>query len=162
MEQPYKIVNLTLYYANFFEEQDNNFSFASRPWNPLFIVPEEKNILIRKITGSWVTRKSGLAPDFRAIKSFRIVFKLLDKMQVPLQTIPGTVQNSNSGAFIQPAGQIEQLTSINSFKPYNDFKNGIIAGGIQLTYLEWSFFDPGTYSAIEYDLRLQIYYQDID
>jgi hypothetical protein len=165
MKQPYKIINLRFFYFQGSQTEDNNFSFAGAPagaWDPLFIVSEEKNVLIKKITGSWVTQTSGLSPDLRAIKYFKVLYRLLDKIDVPLATVPGLIQNSNSGAFIQPAGQIDKLTSINSYKPYNDFVPGIIAGGIQLTYLEWQFFDSVISSALEYELRLQIYYQDID
>lgn len=164
MKQPYKIVNL---YFKYFQSQetDNNFSFAGAPigpWSPLFIIPEEKNVLIKKITGSYTSVSTGLGSGLRAIKSWKVLFKLLDKMETDLQTIPGTIQNPNSGSFIQPAGQIEKLTSINSYKPFNNFNPGIIAGGIQLTYIEWTHWQPGSTFPIEDELNLQIYYQDID
>lgn len=163
MKQPYKSVEYVFYYAQSFQPTDNNFSLVSIPWNPLSFIPEEQNVLIKKINASWTTIERGLAPGSRAIKSWKVLFRYLDKMGNPLQTIHGLVQNSNSGPFINPINPIEKFTSLNSYKPINNFNPGIIAGGIEINYLEWSFFDIGIISSfLEYNLRISIYYQDID
>lgn len=162
-KQPYKVVAFDIFIATdwaYYQYAPLQFS-AEMPWiigNNLCIVPEESNVRIKKISIDMKRPYSYM--DNTPIKNWKILYRFVDKMEVSLQVARGQTQNGISGNF-NIGANLETFSSVNSFKPVNDYQEGIIAGGLEVRYFEILGFPPIQLMNF-LDFKVKIYYEDID
>jgi hypothetical protein len=164
-KQPYKKVkfNINLFIDPVFGLYRPIEGSGNWPWGiaeNLCIIPEERNVLIKKI----IVQQIVFDPFSKPVKDWKFLYKFLDRSEAELMPIRGNVQNPISGAFFPPAGASNYFTSNNSYKSVNDFGQGIVAGGLNFRYFEMLGYKPLTNPPNWNSLffSVSVYYQDID
>lgn len=144
-------------YARLEAEISNPFPFGQN----VFTFPEESNVLVKKIRSNfWIQPRVGFVDD-RTVKKYQVNYQLLNRTGSPIAILPARVANPLSGDWSVPGTLPVYTGTVNTNKPQNKFKDGILAGGIRISTISQLGNSPllaPLFGFVRVDIT--IYYQD--
>ena len=124
------------------------------------IFPEEKDVLVKKVRVSFINWLP--VPSGNPYREWKVNFRFLLKTEVEKTNYQCQISNPVSGNFSVPPPSSQGYCTANNFKPVSDFQSGVIAGGIQPYYFEIQGWDNSTAAGRFIEMKVSVYYQDID
>jgi hypothetical protein len=168
-KQPYKIVSFeTLFYLEYLvgsyapleAELTNPFPLGQN----VFMLPEEQNVIIKKISASFHLDVSLFTTNNHALQNWVVNYQLLNRTDGYINQYPTRVINTSSGDWSVPGTSAIFTGCVNTKHSINNFGPGIQAGGIRIESVSLLGHRPLTsfLGLSSLTCRLKLYYEDLD
>lgn len=133
-------------------ETENTYVIPAVPNGNIFLIPENENVKIKKISISYQSNA--------VIKSFRVRFRARNRDITNVTQFAGEIENPVSGEWNGTLLKNSDLDiMLGDKKNFIEFKNPILVGGLQIASISTTLFSPNTTSFTDCRICFQLYYE---